>query len=799
MPSPQPAEKSKKVSRACNTCRLKRKKCDGLEPCIFCTDTKVECSYSREPKRRGPPSGYLKHIETSLNLIQTLLGLYLQSRPQVARELLDAVRTLRKESSTHTQDKWDAYKVTWTDSDASREVHALAGLFAPFSPADNQIPAVKALLPLSGKQQASPQPPPPLRARSPSPFPTSLSYRNESFERTVAHEPPASSQLPPSMHVQRIPPQAHVPNMADMDLDLSMPMFLPPSTPAEAAPPSYTGAYWRTAALSSPSPPLSSLPLPLSPTLAAALSFPPAGPPIADLPPQHVCAALLATYHTAVHPVLPILSPPQYAAPDTLEASPMLLLALCAYTAPLAPPAVPTRVAADVWYESASALLSAALRRPVVSLDVVQTILFLGLRDHGRAREAMAWRGVGAAVRVAVELGLDGSKVRSTDSGNDAWRRGLWGVVSMLDLFLSIQLGRAPASAEALRPLPSSSPRSTTGMSMNVLPSLSPSIASTTTSPNVPIGEGGADSVETDDDAALFTHTRTLVRIIARLHFCVTLGYGEVPSCGGSTTSSAPSSLRDELAAWYRELPQGFRVALGGERVPRAVLEAHMLYQVGVAMLARAGTSSSGTTMGGVDGSIFGGWGPSSTTASGGVDADAAAEEATSTFNVLLDKYRPSLPLAGPHVVWLVFAAARAGLRRAPLTKDGVSVGPGTARALQMQLYLLNCREALAAMGGTWELARRCAHTLERLMEGESRPPSSNAGKRKREDDPVADVEGIMSKRRDVVHMPGEGTAPGWAEQFDFEAGWGVGQRGLSMDGLWGMDNDAAGLWDTGT
>ncbi|KAJ7148911.1 hypothetical protein C8R46DRAFT_1044579 [Mycena filopes] len=47
----------------------------------------------------------------------------------------------------------------------------------------------------------------------------------------------------------------------------------------------------------------------------------------------------------------------------------------------------------------------------------------------------------------------------------------------------------------------------------------------------------------------------------------------------------------------------------------------------------------------------------------------------------------------------------------------------------------------------------RQTHTLERLMENESRPPSSNSGKRKREDDSTAEGEGAMSKRRDVVQQ----------------------------------------------
>ncbi|KAJ7705505.1 hypothetical protein B0H17DRAFT_1326281 [Mycena rosella] len=811
MPSPQPPEKNKKVSRACNTCRLKRKKCDGLEPCIFCTETKVECSYSREPRRRGPPSGYLRYTETRVALLETMLGLFIQtSGPQSTHTLHDAAQTLRAESKTHTQDVWDAYKQVWTDCDAARAVQELVTTFAPFAPADNQTPTAKALLPPAGKQQ-------PPRSPSPVPVNAGFSYTNESFERT--HEPASTSnQLPPRHDLGRAAESntsADVARMVGLGMhsapmdDLPMPMFLP-SPPAHSATPSaYPGAYWRTAALASPSPPFTSVPLPLSPTMAgftnyltASLAATAAPTPIpADLPPLHVRSTLLATYRAAVHPSLPILSPGQtaaFSAPDAAPAdSPMLLLALCAYTARLAPPsASPTRVAADLWYESAAALLTAALRRAAITTDTVQTLLLLALRDHGRGRDAQAWRGVGAAVRVAQELGLDGEI--KDDGGGTAkedgpWARGLWGVASMMDLFLSIQLGRAPATAEALRPLapPSSSTNGNTSL---------PSPASTSTPASTYASASASNNTDVggDDgnpDAALFVHTLALVRIVARVHFWLGLGYG---SMEGSTDSTSTDGLATELAAWHRSLPARFRVALGGERVPRAVLEAHMLYQVGVGMLGRGRLSSNGSGPGsgfsnGNAGFGNGNGNGSSSTGFGGGTGTYAADDAASTFNVLLDKYRPSLALAGPHVVWLVFAAARATLGGAG---SGAGSGAGTARALQTQLHLLNCREALAGMGGTWELARRCARTLERLMNGDSAPGAS--GKRKREDEDG----GEPRKRQDVDEGGGAGWGAGpGGEAFDFEAaGWGAEfESGLGMGMGVGMNVGMwEGTWDEG-
>ncbi|KAF8214072.1 hypothetical protein K438DRAFT_1802822 [Mycena galopus ATCC 62051] len=873
MPTPPPPEKQKKVSRACNTCRLKRKKCDGLEPCIFCTETGLECSYSREPRRRGPPSGYLRFTETRVALLETLLGLHvLTSGAQTGHILLDAAQRLARESKSHTtQDVWDAYKLNWTDSDASRAIHELAAVFAPFSPAENQSVAARALLPLpqsgqttqqqTGKQ--SQQPP----SRSPSPFPPApiALYTNESFERSVmpndispidgryqqAEEafelandrsrtngqqrstnldfnldgvlsmsvpslissPPAGPPPLPSRYpgANSVPPSSLYPVTEDI---ISSPLF--PGAETDPSLSQYPGAYWHTAALASPPPAFASLPPRLSPTLTglALLSSVSAPPPSADLPPAHVRAALLDTYRITVHPSLPILSSTQCASLSALEASPMLLLAMCAYTARLAPPAVPTRVAADLWYESASVLLSSALRRAVVHPDTVQTLLFLALRDHGRARDALAWRGVGAAVRIAVELGLDGGNSVNESAGEtivDAHDQGLWGVASMLDLFLSIQLGRAPASAEALRPFPLAPLPLSVPRTANVgLPSPASSTVSATSMPpsstsvtnfHTALATTASQSAADNPNAELAAHTRALVRIVARVHFCVVLGF-DLPSSPPAGSDPA-HILRGELAAWHRGLPQRFRVALGGERVPREVLEVHMLYQVAAGMLARgSSTPNSDSKSGARNSNSNAGFGVSGLAVNGntGAGTHAEADDAASTFNVLLDKYRPSLPLAGPPVVWFVFAAARTGLQRASgaaKSSSSAGVGAGTARALQTQLYLLNCREALTSMGGTWELARRCARTLERLMEGEGTQsrPRSGAGKRKRgdgADESAGEGAGVGKRLREE-----EGEGEGWAEQFDFGVsgpGWGA-----ELDELWGTHTaGTAGLWDTG-
>ncbi|KAJ7246573.1 hypothetical protein B0H12DRAFT_1235505 [Mycena haematopus] len=844
---PSAREKQKSLQR------LKRKKCDGLEPCIFCTETGLDCSYSREPRRRGPPSGYLRFTETRVALLETLLGLYIQtSAHQTTQILHNAVRRLAAESKSRTtQDVWDAYKLKWTNSDASRAIHELAAVFAPFSPTENQSVTAKALLPLP---QSSQQPQPPGRQRqqprSPSPFPSAPGalYTKESFERSVIpnefspiterHEQTRQTFERTNDHsgVKDLSPFNKPPNPphqrsdADSNVGSRLSMSLPLPICRRRGRPIHVPTSRRRLAYSDPRlHAATSLAYPYWPRVAFLRIC---AMPSVDLPPTHVRAMLLDTYRAVVHPAVPILSPTQCSSLTALEASPMLLLALCAYTARLAPPAVPTRVAADLWYESAFVLLSSALRRAVVHVDAVQTLLFLALRDYGRAREALAWRGVGAAIRIAVELRLDGGgslnesdSEMKPDGTEKAWKRCLWGVANMLDLILSIQFDRAPASAEALRPLPSSSLPSVQGTvaAGAGLPSPMALPASTTSVPPSSIVSASADNVHTapasegsgdTTDAELAAHSRALVRIVARVHFYVVLGYGAaLPPPAGSTTH-VTVLLRAELAAWHRGLPQRFQVALGGERVPCAVLEVHMLYQVAAGILARGSSTPDSNpksdTMRRANSDLSSGVGVYGSTVNGAAynGIDAEADDAASTFNVLLDKYRPSLPLAGPLVVWLVFAAARVGLQRIPQAGAAKSVhslnsggiGSGTARALQTQLYLLNCREALASMGGTWEFARRCARTLERLMEGDGVPsrPHSGEGKRKR-----GDGEGGAGES-------GDGGSGGKrlreeksvsAQQFDFdvlEPAWEA-----ELDELWeadtsgnvGLSDTAEGLW----
>ena len=136
--------------------------------------------------------------------------------------------------------------------------------------------------------------------------------------------------------------------------------------------------------------------------------------------------------------------------------------------------------------------------------------------------------------------------------------------------------------------------------------------------------------------------------------------------------------------------------------------------------------------------------------------------EAASSFSVLLEKYEqsqitttlsnpgPSRPLSytSPNMIYFIYTAATAHVSgykiRQAQQRNGLSSSTTSTSALQTQLHLLKCLEALNLIGYTWELARRCWKGLDTLMDnehlkprpGESPEESNNSlmlGKRKRE------------------------------------------------------------------
>ncbi|KAI8076223.1 fungal-specific transcription factor domain-containing protein [Thamnidium elegans] len=66
--------KRKRLSLACNVCRRKKIKCDGVRPsCGKCIKLNQECSYTTSIKKRGPRQGHIELLEQRLKKMEELM------------------------------------------------------------------------------------------------------------------------------------------------------------------------------------------------------------------------------------------------------------------------------------------------------------------------------------------------------------------------------------------------------------------------------------------------------------------------------------------------------------------------------------------------------------------------------------------------------------------------------------------------------------------------------------------------------------------------------------------------------
>ncbi|KAL3468231.1 fungal-specific transcription factor domain-containing protein [Aspergillus heterothallicus] len=120
-PSSNP--KRQRVSRACDSCRSKKDKCDGAQPiCSTCASLSRPCTYRANPKKRGLPTGYIRTLELLWGLVFTKI----QGSEDVVRTLLRAANipshlaTMGKEAEGS-----DTLLSSWKNSAVLKEIERL--------------------------------------------------------------------------------------------------------------------------------------------------------------------------------------------------------------------------------------------------------------------------------------------------------------------------------------------------------------------------------------------------------------------------------------------------------------------------------------------------------------------------------------------------------------------------------------------------------------------------------------------------------------------------------------------------
>ncbi|KAI5817247.1 fungal-specific transcription factor domain-containing protein [Pyronema omphalodes] len=123
--SGSPAQKRLRVSRACEQCRSKKIKCDGLQPtCSPCAGLSIQCSYGSSPKKRGLAPGSVSALEKSVKLLQRILGLLLVSVNSADKAL---IALIQQHATTLFEDSDDALRLTkaWKEGSVLEALEAL--------------------------------------------------------------------------------------------------------------------------------------------------------------------------------------------------------------------------------------------------------------------------------------------------------------------------------------------------------------------------------------------------------------------------------------------------------------------------------------------------------------------------------------------------------------------------------------------------------------------------------------------------------------------------------------------------
>lgn len=123
--------KRKRVSRACNYCRTRKHRCDGIHPaCSRCSGINQPCDYGSDSKKRGLPTGYVHAIELLWSLVFTIVP----NSTSIVKSLMPDIRFSMDSRSRLTMESRfikdpEALKQAWEDSGVPDQLAQLLSEF----------------------------------------------------------------------------------------------------------------------------------------------------------------------------------------------------------------------------------------------------------------------------------------------------------------------------------------------------------------------------------------------------------------------------------------------------------------------------------------------------------------------------------------------------------------------------------------------------------------------------------------------------------------------------------------------
>ncbi|KAG9289498.1 hypothetical protein G9A89_001270 [Geosiphon pyriformis] len=409
--------KRRRVARACDTCRRKKVRCDGVQAgsdppsCTNCKAYGYECSFIDAPKKRGPPKGYIEALETRLQRMESILGGLVQSGDLPEGTISSNLEWINVNETNFTgknqQSKnGSSRKSSNPDDDSSKDEPI-------YTPRSNSL--------LSAHRTDG--------------------YARKSKDRKIGYYSNSNSDSSD----ESLSSDSKEGFGDNYDLNDSMGQLAIDETGQTRYLGNSSGIFLLRVTNRVANGQIFKFP-----RNGCEVYRKPNKPTSFELPPRELCDEMLDVYFKQVHPFIPIIDPEElrkkYRSISNNSSILILLFAMFAMSKRFSDPPLVRRnpddpvYAADLFFESARDLLKEEFDEG--QLSTVQALLLMSAYQQG-AKNSRSWMYTGMAIRMAQDMGLHRDSAKwSLEQTNGEVRKRVWWSCYISDRFVSAGLGR---------------------------------------------------------------------------------------------------------------------------------------------------------------------------------------------------------------------------------------------------------------------------------------------------------------------------------------------------------------------